>query len=260
MKENRFLQMRAQGQIPVGHMVMEFTTRGMAQILDALAVDFVLIDMAHSPHSLGDVADFIAWLQATPIAPIVRAPRADSPTLSRVLDAGALGILVPDVTDPDGAQAAVAAVKYPPEGRRHVALGNALTRFRTVVPEEFLAYSNRNTALLCQIEHPEGLAQAGEIAAVPGVDGLWVDQFNLSLALGIPGQYHQPRFRDALRQVVAAAREHGRTAGIQAHTVSQAEEWLNLGFTALSFANDFTVYQRALKEHLDRIRDFTQGR
>lgn len=260
MKENRFLTLRSQGQIPVGHMVMEFTTRGMAQILDAVSVDFVLIDMEHSPHTVGDVADFIAWLQATPITPIVRVPRGERELISRVLDAGALGVMVPDVANPEMAQAVVAAVKYPPMGQRRVALGNALTRFRTVVPDEFLEFSNRNTVVVCQIESEEGLANVSRIASTPGVDVLWVGQFDLSLALGIPGQYHQPRFRDALRRIVEAAREHGRTAGIQASTVSQAEEWLNLGFTAISYANDFTVYQRALVEHLGRVRDFTQGR
>ena len=94
MKPNRFRQVRAEGKVPVGHMILEFGTRGMAQILDAAGVDFVIIDTEHSPFTPANLADLIAWFKATTIAPFVRIPQIEYHFIARTLDMGALGLMV----------------------------------------------------------------------------------------------------------------------------------------------------------------------
>src|SRR5215207_10151284 len=254
MKLNRFKQVRADGRTPVGHMVLEFGTRGVAQLLEVAGVDFVVIDMEHTGFSAANIADMIAWFKATTVAPFVRVPQLLYHFVARSLDAGALGIMVPNVTSAGQAQALVDAAKYAPLGKRGVILGEAHTHFQSVDPSEFMAYSNQNTTLICQIESREGLDNLEEIAATPGVDVLWVGHFDLTQALGIPGQFHNQLFLDALKRVVETARQHGLGAGIQPGSLAQAKEWIELGFDVISYSADLYVYLDAMTRAVADVR------
>ena len=95
MKINRIRELRAEGKIPIGHMISEFATRGVAKITEAAGVDFVIIDMEHSAIGIETVGDLVAWFRATPVTPMVRIPDTEYHFIARALDAGALGIMVP---------------------------------------------------------------------------------------------------------------------------------------------------------------------
>jgi 2-dehydro-3-deoxyglucarate aldolase/4-hydroxy-2-oxoheptanedioate aldolase len=254
VKPNRFKQVRAEGRVPVGHMVLEFGTRGIAQLLEGAGVDFVVIDMEHTGFGAADIANLTAWLKATSVAPFVRVPQALYHFVARTLDAGALGIMAPNVKSAAEARLIVDAAKYAPLGQRGVILGSAHTHFQGVNPREFMEYSNQNTTIICQIESRAGLASLEEIAATPGVDVLWVGHFDLSQSLGIPGQFDQPLFLDALKQVVDTARRHGLGAGIQPGSLAQAQEWMELGFDVISYSGDFYVYLEALSRAVAEVR------
>src|SRR5690349_13407369 len=116
MKPNRFKQVLAEGNVPVGHMILEFGTRGMAQMLDNVGLDFVVIDTEHSAFSTADIADQVAWFKSTTIAPFVRVPQVDYHWMARTLDLGALGLMVPNVKTGAEAKAIVEAAKYLPLG------------------------------------------------------------------------------------------------------------------------------------------------
>ena len=103
MKINRIRQLRAEGKIPIGHMISEFGTRGVAKITEAAGVDFVIIDMEHGAIGIETVADLVAWFRATPVTPMVRIPDTEYHFIARALDAGALGIMVPRVDTPEQA-------------------------------------------------------------------------------------------------------------------------------------------------------------
>ena len=123
MKPNRVRQLLAEGKMPIGHMIMEFSTRGIAKIAEAAGVDFVLIDGEHSGFDLGQIDDLLAWFKATPIAPFVRVPSSDYHFIARVMDAGALGVMVPNVKSAEQAKSVVNAMRYAPEGERGLGLG-----------------------------------------------------------------------------------------------------------------------------------------
>lgn len=254
MKPNRFKQVRDEKRIPVGHMVLEFGTRGVAQMLEVAGVDFVVIDMEHTGFSAANVADLIAWFKATTVAPFVRVPQLLYHFVARSLDAGALGIMVPNVVSAAQAHALVDAAKYAPVGKRGVILGETHTHFKSVNPSEFMAYSNQNTTLICQIESREGLDNLEEIAATPGVDVLWVGHFDLTQSLGIPGQFHHQMFLDAVKRVVDIAHQHGLGAGIQPGNMAQAQEWIALGFDVISYSNDQHVYLDAMTRAVADVR------
>src|SRR5712691_4343958 len=116
MKENRFQRILREGGVPAGHMIMEFGTRGIAKILEAAGVDFVVIDMEHTGFDAERIADLVAWFKATGIAPFVRVPQGLYHFMARTMDAGALVVMIGNVETPEQAKAIVQAVKYAPMG------------------------------------------------------------------------------------------------------------------------------------------------
>src|SRR5262249_55669886 len=125
MKPNRYRLAISEGRIPIGHMVWEFGTRGIACILESTGLDFVLFDLEHSGFEIERVFDLIAYSKACTFAPIVRVPEAQYHFLARLMDAGALGVMVANVESAEQAKFIVDAVKYAPLGRRGVGLGTA---------------------------------------------------------------------------------------------------------------------------------------
>ncbi len=255
MKENRMKQAIAEGRIPVGHMVWEFATRGIARILATADLDFCVVDTEHTGFGHQDVSDLMAWFAATDIAPFVRVPGADYHWIARTMDMGALGVMVPNVETAEQATRARDAMKYLPLGKRGVGLGGALTDYKQVDPAEFFERSNANTTLICQIESTRGLENLDAIASVEGVDCLWVGHFDLSNSMGIPAQFQHQDFLAALESVVETAKRHGKTAGIQPGAVEQAEQWLGIGFNVISWNTDYAVYSRALRAEVGALRE-----
>lgn len=257
MKPNAFRIAVAEGRIPLGHLIWEFGTRGIAKIVEAAGADFVLLDMEHSAFGIERVADVLEWFQCTRVAPIVRVPQRIYHFLARAMDAGAMGVMVANVETAEEAREIVSAVKYAPLGRRGLGFGTAHTGFRAPDPVAYMQEANANTTVVCMIESSTGLQNAGQIAATPGVDVLWVGHYDLTQAMGIPGQFEHPRFVEALRHVVAAANHSGKVAGINPGTPEQAREWIGLGFRAVSWSTDIAVYGSALASAIVAVRAMT---
>lgn len=254
MKSNRFRDAVKAGRMPVGHMIMEFGTRGIAKILESVDLDFVVYDMEHSGFDIDRVFDLIAWAKACSFAPFVRVPQPVYHFIARTMDAGALGVMVGNVETVEQAKLIVDAVKYAPLGKRGVALGTAHNDYVLPDAAEYFSAINESSVVICQIESPVGVQNAEAIAAVPGVDILWVGHYDLSQSMGIPAQFHNPQFRDALQTVVSAARKHGRLLGIQPGNPQQAEEWMAAGFNVISWSSDIGVYRAALDDAIKRLR------
>ena len=254
MKENRLKRALAEGRIPYGHMIWEFATRGIARILDNADLDFVVLDMEHAANDLTEVADQMAWFRATDIAPFVRVPQPYYHFIARTMDAGALGVMVPNVQSAEEARGIVDAVKYAPLGKRGVGLGGAHNDYKVPKPLDYFEYSNSNTTVICQIESTAGVENAEDIAAVEGVDILWVGHFDLTQSMGIPGEFQDDRFLAALQTVVEAARKHGKHAGIQPGGMAQAEQWREIGFNVISWKADIALFSAALRSEVDELR------
>jgi 2-dehydro-3-deoxyglucarate aldolase/4-hydroxy-2-oxoheptanedioate aldolase len=255
MKQNRFRQVVAAGGIPVGHMVMEFGTRGIAMLAEAADVDFVVYDMEHSGFEIERMFDLFAWSKACSFAPMVRVPQGDYHFLARCMDAGALGVMVGNVETPEQAAKIVASVKYPPAGKRGVGLGTAHNDYVMPATAGYLREANETGVVICQIESGLGVSNAEKIAAIEGVDCLWVGHYDLSTNLGIPAQFHSETFLNALHTTVAAARKHGKLLGIQPGSPEQADEWLAIGFNVVSWSSDIGVYRGALQAGVKRLRE-----
>jgi len=236
-------------------MIMEFGTRGIAKIVEAADLDFVVFDMEHSGLEIERFFDLMAWSKACTFAPFVRVPQGQYHFLARVMDAGALGVMVANVETAEQARSIVDAVKYAPMGRRGVALGTAHTDYVMPDIDDYFGDINKSSVVICQIESEQGVKNSEAIAATPGVDCLWVGHFDLSVSMGIPAQFHHDRFISALRTVIASARKHGRSLGIQPGNPEQANEWIGMGFNVISWSSDIAVYRDALQAAVKRLRE-----
>ena len=254
MKDNRFQKVLAEGRVPVGHMVWEFGTRGIARILDTADLDFVLIDMEHTGFGSDHVADLLAWFRGTDIAPFVRIPQPLYHFIARTMDAGALGVMVPNVESAEAAKQIVDAVKFAPLGGRGVGIGGAHTDYTQPNPMDYFKRSNSNTTVICQIESVKGVENSAAIAAVEGVDVLWVGHFDLTQSMGIPGDFDDPRFEAALKSVADDARKHGKAVGIQPGDWKMTEQALAAGFNVISWKSDTVLFRGALGSEVGELR------
>ena len=209
------------GKLIPGAMVFEFFSPGMATILANAGCRFVLYDMEHTGLGFETLKWLFASCRGLPIEPMVRVPRGEYTWLARALDLGARGVMIPMVESAEHAKAIVQACRYPPIGRRGAAFGFAQCDYRGGdVGAKVRAYNER-TLVIAQIETERGLEHVEEIAAVDGIDVLWVGHFDLSNFMGIPAQFNHPSFDAAMRKVAAGrARErqggrlHGHRRGV----------------------------------------------
>ncbi len=240
----------------VGTFLFEFATPGIGQILKAAGADFAVLDMEHTGFGFDTVHQVVRYCQAAGLPLIVRVPSQHRHHVSRALDAGADGVMVPIVSSVAQARAIVDAARYWPGGTRGVALGLAHERFamRSEPLVTRFAEQNARTCLILQIEDPQGAAAADEIAALPGVDMLWLGHNDLSVALGEPGAFDRPDFLEAERATIAAARRQGKSAGRLAVDARQGAQFAAMGYDFVSIAGDVWLLQQAFASGLATVK------
>jgi 2-dehydro-3-deoxyglucarate aldolase/4-hydroxy-2-oxoheptanedioate aldolase len=254
MSENRLGQIIQDGDYAVGTMIFECNTPGIARLLDAGGLDFVVFDMEHSGFDLGDVRALMSWSRAAAFTPIVRVPSPDYHFLARIHDVGAHGVMVPMVGTGAQAEAIVRACKYPPQGARGAAFGVAHDDFRSASVASTMEAANRQNLIIAQIETAQGVEHVAEIAAVPGIDVLWIGHFDLSLSLGIPGRFDHPLFVEAVETVADAARAQARPLGVMVSDPEAGRFWIERGFRIICYSGDIWLLQRALAEGVAWVR------
>lgn len=215
----------------------------VAEICAGGGLDWVLIDMEHSPNGLASVLGQLQAVAAYPVAPVVRVPANDTVLIKQVLDLGAQTILVPMVSSAQEARDAVAAALYPPRGRRGV--GSALARSaRWNRVEGYLADAGEHVSVIVQIETVAGVEAAAEIAAVEGVDGVFVGPSDLSASMGLLGQQSHPDVVAATRRTFAAARAAGTPVGVNAFDPKVARDYAEAGAQFLLVGADVALLAR----------------
>ena len=244
--------------IKLGHFIVEFATPGIGHIVKAAGCDFALFDLEHSGFGFETVKSAVRYFEAADLAAIVRVPSKEYHHIARACDMGAEGIMIPMVGNSREAKAVVDCMKYHPIGRRGVALGVAHDTYRGGAVPEKLAGANRRTTLFCQIETAEGVENADAIAAVDGVDVLWVGHFDLSVSLGIPGQFDDPRFLGAIGTVIAATKKHGKALGRLVPTVELGIDLYKQGFDFCCYSGDVWLLQQALADAVGKLRQGCQ--
>ena len=257
MKHNLVREKLFAGHRSIGTFVFEFATTGIARIAAEAGAEFVVFDMEHTGWSVETIKMLIATSRAAKLTPFVRVPATEYHFIARVLDMGALGIMAPMVESVEQAKRLVASAKYPPAGRRGAAFTIAHDDYTGGNIVEKIESANRETLIIAQIETAQGAQQVDEIAAVPGIDVLWIGQFDLSISLGVAGQFAHPKMDEATNRVLTACRKHGKTAGLMAPDVASAKLYFDQGFRMLAFSGDLWIYQAALRQAIASLREAT---
>jgi 4-hydroxy-2-oxoheptanedioate aldolase len=215
----------------------------VAEICAGAGLDWLLIDMEHSPNGLESVLAQLQAVGASPVTPVVRVPIGDVVTLKQVLDLGAQNLLVPMVSSAAEAEELVAAVRYPPRGRRGV--GSALARSaRWNRVDDYLAHADEHVSLFVQIETAEGVEAAAEIAAVDGVDGVFVGPSDLAASMGLLGQQTHPDVTAAVMRTFDAVRRAGKPVGVNAFDPAAAQAYLDAGAAFVLVGADVALLAR----------------
>lgn len=240
--------------LKLGHYVGEFTTPGIGYILKEAGAEFVFFDMEHSGNSYETLHRVLRYFEAARVPAFVRVPSDSYDHIARALDCGAEAIIIPMVGSAKQAREIVEKMKYTPRGKRGLALALANDRYRMGPVTDALAAANDRTRLVCLIETAEGVADVEAIAAVEGVDVLWVGHLDLTASMGIPGEFDHPDYKKALAKVLKAGLKHekglGRMVGDSAAGVALAEEGWNL----IAYNGDVWLLQAALRQGIDGIR------
>ncbi len=247
-------RMAATKDLKLGHFIVEFATPGIGQILKAAGCDFVLFDTEHSGFGYETMKSALRYMQAAELPTIVRVPSKEYHHIARAADMGAEGIMLPMVGTADEARHILDCMKYTPAGHRGVALQVAHDRYRPGPVLDKLAAANEFTTLFAQIETREGVDNADAIAAVDGVDCLWIGHFDLSASLGIPGRFDHPEFLAAIATVAKACKKRKKALGRLVPTADDGVALYKGGFDFICYSGDVWVLLGALSEALADIR------
>jgi 2-keto-3-deoxy-L-rhamnonate aldolase RhmA len=236
-------------------MVFECISAGLPQIVRNAGAEFVLYDMEHTGLEFETLKTQLALCRGLELVPMVRVPRGEYHFIARALDIGALGVMIPMVATRAEAEYHVSCARYPPLGRRGAAFGFAHDDYQGGDVGAKMAALHERTLVIAQIETDEGLRNVDAIAAVPGVDALWIGQFDLTNFLGIPAQFEHRDYLAAVDRVVAACEAHGKAAAILATDEAWARDYAAKGFRLMAYGIDQLLLQDALRRGLDVVRD-----
>jgi 2-keto-3-deoxy-L-rhamnonate aldolase RhmA len=211
----------------------------IARIAKTTGHDFVFVDGQHALYSVETTGHIAQAALGCGVVPMARVRSCDDPDTQVLLDNGIMGIVFPDINTADEARRAVNRAKFPPIGRRSASGSYTMFDFRAVPTAEALPALNDATLVVCMIETQEGLDNVDAIAAVPGVDVVHVGSNDLMTSLGKPGEYGTPVHIAALDRVFAAAKKHGKVAGVGGdRNVARQVEFIRKGARFLTTNSD----------------------
>jgi len=251
--ENRAKKMLRNNELVLCMGVNQLRTPNIAMIAAACGFDAVYIDLEHNPTSLETAAGVCVAALGMGITPIARVTSHDRHDATRILDCGAQGVMVPHVQNADEAREIVEACLYAPKGHRSAFGSGPALGYAALGQAEVCRRLNDETLLMAMIETPEAVENADRIAAVEGIDVLWIGHFDLTNSLGIDGEFDHPRYKAALKALLRACERNGKAAGFLCGDVQTGKRYLDWGFRMLCYGTDSGVFQGALKAGIDGL-------
>jgi 2-keto-3-deoxy-L-rhamnonate aldolase RhmA len=237
-----------------GPFILEVASPGLPQIFETAGADFITYDQEAGCLDIGTLKNQLALTRKLNIVPIVNPPGQDQHLLSLPLDCGALGLLVPLVQSREQAEAVVRSTTYPPGGLRGVATGIAHDDYGSEELEQAIKIANERTLRAVKIETAQAIENVEEIIAVQGIHVAFLGHMDLSVSLGIPGQYAHKSFGAAVARLVAACKRHGKWAGCLAATPDLARQRLAEGFRFINYSTDVLLLASGFKAGIAGLR------
>lgn len=256
--KNKLREKMLAGEKTVGSF-FELGSGSAMECLGLSGLDYVIIDTEHGPYDPLSALEFIRVAKLYDVTPLARVQEISRPAILKLLDAGAMGLIIPDVNTVEEVKNIVKWGKYLPVGSRGVA-GTAGTDFwmkdyATQGLEHYFGVCNRETMLFPQCETLGCFEHLEEIVAIDGVDGIFVGPFDLSTAMGIPGQFEKEEFQNALKHIQKVCAAAGKPSIIYAATEKAVKDDFALGFDSVAYNMDANMLINAYKEAIKRIKE-----
>ena len=252
MRKNTALETWRRGEQTIGCWLSLANTH-TAEMMASLGFDWICVDLQHGLLDYRDLLHMLPAISTTDTIPIVRVSGNDPKEIMKVLDAGALGVIVPLVNNRDEAEAAIAACRYPPDGGRSFGpIRAALYGGRGYVKE-----ANEQVACIAMIETKEGLENLEEIVSTPGLSGVYIGPGDLAYALGLPpvGDTDDPLHVSTVERIVAACKRQKVPVGIHTGSVEFTRKRLAMGFEFVTLGSDAGMLMQAAASGLAAVRE-----
>ncbi|MFN8059241.1 MAG: aldolase/citrate lyase family protein [Vicinamibacterales bacterium] len=234
MRPNTTKQTLKAGGTSIGTQIQQMTTVEAARILGVAGAEFVWIDAEHGPYHQESVHALIHALADAGATPIVRVGEYAYSLVSRALDSGAQGIILPRARDLAELREALSWTRFPPEGARGYGLGGPHVGYAKAGFPEIIAHANAHTMVIVQIENEWAVEHCDDLLELPFIDVALVGPADLSISMGIPGEVTHPRFVAAVERVIAACERRGVAPGIHLRSPAAAPDWMARGMRFVS--------------------------
>jgi 2-keto-3-deoxy-L-rhamnonate aldolase RhmA len=254
MRENSVKKALREGKVVIGGNVSQLKGVVIPQIYATAGLQFIYIDMQHSAYTIGDVLDLTVGARAAGIDSIVRIPSIDPPFITRLLDSGVQGLMIPNLRTPKEVVQVVNSIKYPPQGGRSIALPRVHTDFQKPNAEEMTQRANEQTLVIIQIENETALNHLEEISQIQGVDALFIGPYDLSESLGHLGQISHPKVLNAIEKIIEVCVQSGIAPGMTLpFDLRNADRWLRKGLRLISYSNDIDLIVEGVSRGVKKI-------
>lgn len=253
--ENRLIKKLANGEKPIG-MFVGSCSETVVECLGRTGIDYIIIDNEHSPAEAETTAKLVRAAELSGITPLARVREISRPGILKLLDVGVKGLIIPNVKSVEDVKKIVSFAKFSPIGNR----GFCPTRkdgWGFDCPgsvADSMCRINAETLVIPQCETAEALACIEDIAAVEGVDGIFIGPFDLSIAMGIPGMMDLPEFKAAKKRILEASHANSKPCFLFSTTPENTASGFAEGFDSMTFSNDTVVIIESIREKVEKIR------
>jgi 2-dehydro-3-deoxyglucarate aldolase/4-hydroxy-2-oxoheptanedioate aldolase len=246
MRINTVKRSLAEGKLQLGTGFWQFRSPEVAKLLAAAGFDWAFIDTEHGNFDLETIQDIARVAVMAGLCPIVRVADLQYALVARAFDCGAQGVIFPRVEAPELLEKAVSWTKFPPVGVRGFGLANVQLDYESIPFPDVIAHANANTLVVLQIETRRAFEAREELLAVPGIDAVMIGPADLSISLGIPGDFQNPKLVETMEAIRDTCRRRGVAPGVQTRSPELARFWKERGMLFLGCSNETAMlYDRA---------------
>jgi 4-hydroxy-2-oxoheptanedioate aldolase len=245
------------GGLSLGVGIRQSRTVDIGKIMAASDYDWLFIDMEHNSMDVDTASQISVAAQDAGICPIVRVPDFAHHHATRVLDCGAMGIVFPHVDDADTARKLVSYCLYPPKGHRSMTGSLPQLNFEKLPIPEVAKIINESMLVVIMLESPTAIDNVEEIASIPGVDVILIGTNDLCMEMGIPGDYSNPKIKEAYKKVIAACNKYNKTPGMGGvYNEELMSEYITMGMRFILSGSDLSFMMTAAQQRSKNLRSF----
>jgi len=255
MRTNRTKARLRNNGVVAGVALQQYRSTEIPRLLSAVGFDYLFVDTEHGGFGLETVQDIVVASNQSGITPFVRVGEMLYSLVTRVLDVGAQGIIFPRVESAELLQEAIAWVKYPPHGTRGFGFMAPQLNYEQWSLPEIMEHLNAETMVIVQFETALSMEKCDELLSVPGIDVAMVGPTDLSISLGVPGEFDHPKIIDSVERFIEVCDRHGVVPGIHCRNAQMALPWLRRGMRFLGCGSEHGMMLEKARETIANVRD-----